>query len=329
MENISKKEILVNYLKMCDKNDMANVVLKYCDEERGVVFNRHPAKNEVKLGIINDYSSPSQSKISNVSDISKDLKNIIKQKSCQSVDSSVRSICFYKSKSVLESLQKSKEETRDKKIGRQNQREYEATKETDAISEIIDDMCEIVAPEGKGKFLKFIGENYVYVLLENGTYNCYPIELLKLNRSYIKKNSMYIFKNSCKDVALNHTRNILKAKNYPLHMEEDVLNKKKKKSDEFFCFPEDMNHLKDYIVKNDASNENIPVQGCLTRLSLKNMQGTISQQDRNYLQGYHQNLLKKRVQVKALNNRYRMVNSSSYVPIDYAISNDVKYHACC
>ncbi|SBT44938.1 hypothetical protein POVWA2_049700 [Plasmodium ovale wallikeri] len=301
MENISKKEILVNYLKMCDKNDMANVVLKYCDEERGVVFNRHPAKNEVKLGIINDYSSPSQSKISNVSDISKDLKNIIKQKSCQSVDSSVRSICFYKSKSVLESLQKSKEETRDKKIGRQNQREYEATKETDAISEIIDDMCEIVAPEGKGKFLKFIGENYVYVLLENGTYNCYPIELLKLNRSYIKKNSMYIFKNSCKDVALNHTRNILK----------------------------DMNHLKDYIVKNDASNENIPVQGCLTRLSLKNMQGTISQQDRNYLQGYHQNLLKKRVQVKALNNRYRMVNSSSYVPIDYAISNDVKYHACC
>lgn len=28
-------------------------------------------------------------------------------------------------------------------------------------------MCEIMAPEGKGKFLKFIGGNYVYVLLEN------------------------------------------------------------------------------------------------------------------------------------------------------------------
>lgn len=38
--------------------------------------------------------------------------------------------------------------------------------------------------------------------------------MLKLNRGYLKTNAMYTARFDCKDIALNHTRNILKRKSH-------------------------------------------------------------------------------------------------------------------
>ncbi|GAW82887.1 hypothetical protein, conserved [Plasmodium gonderi] len=306
MGEISKKAILVDYLKMCNKNDMAEAVIKYCDEEHGIVFNRHPAKNENKFGVIYDYIATSQSNISSVSNSSNDLKESIKQGSYGEVESVVKSKCFYKNKKSMENLQRDKEPSSYISYDIKKEVKARAVKGSDPISEMLDDMCEIIAPEGKGKFLKFIGENYVYVLLENGTYNCYPINMLTLNRSYLKTNAMYNLRFNYRDISLNHTRNILKGQTaLSQSSTETILNKQKKNSDEFISFPEQMNYIRDYIIKNDNDEESVSLRNYLIHLPLNNKESKSAKNYIDHLPGHH-NLVKKRVIVKSLNNIYKV-----------------------
>ncbi|KJP89002.1 hypothetical protein AK88_01294 [Plasmodium fragile] len=302
MENVNKRDILVNYLRLCNKNDMAEAVVKYCDEDRGIVFNRHPARNENKFGAIYDYAASTQSKVSSATSSLHDLKGSMEKgsngsnRSCISI---VQSKCFYKSKSSLESLQTDKHPNSYISYGSKQEVQDGVVQTNDPISDVLDDMCEIVAPEGKGKFLKFIGENYVYVLLENGTYNCYPMDLLKLNRSYLKTNAMYNLRMNYKDRALNHTRNVLKDKIASLQRKETPLNENKGTSDEFVAFPAHMDHLRDYIMKNDLEQENA---------SFKNEEAGAGEPDRSHIPGHH-NLAMKTVKVKSLNSRYTLEGS--------------------
>ncbi|EUD66482.1 hypothetical protein C922_03116 [Plasmodium inui San Antonio 1] len=343
MENVNKRDILVNYLKLCNKNDMAEAIMKYCDEDRGIVFNRHPARNENKFGAIYDYTASSQSKISSATSSSHDLKGSIEKgsnRSNRSRHSIVQSKCFYKSKSSLESQHIDKHPSSYISCGSKKQVKDGVAHTNDPISDVLDDMCEIVAPEGKGKFLKFIGENYVYVLLENGTYNCYPMDLLKLNRSYLKTNAIYNLRLNYKDRALNHTRNVLKDKIASLQRKGTPLNEQKGTSDEFVAFPAHMNHLRDYIMKNDSEKENAPLRNYLEnhlgnhlehhvmRLPLKNEESGGGVPDRSHIYGNH-NLAKKTVKVKSLNSRYTLEGSKWYAPTDLKIASEESCTACC
>ncbi|SCP02607.1 conserved Plasmodium protein, unknown function [Plasmodium malariae] len=324
MENINKKDIFVNYLKMCNKNDMARAVMKYCDEDHGIVFNKHPARNENKFGKIYDFSVSELSKITNVSNSSDDSKKMMKQKSHNSFDRIVQSKCFYKSKISFKDLQKVGGQKNAKTRFNKIQRDNEGEKENDPISEIINDMCEIIAPEGKGKFLKFIGENY-------GTYNCYPIELLKLNRSYLKKNSLYNFSFNYKDIALNHTRNVLKSKNNALQ-KDVILTEKNKQSDQFHYFSKDMDYLKDYIIndsKNNTGEEINSLKEDFVHLSMKSAQRKRDECDKIYPQGHKNIGIKENVKVITLNNIYKMESANSYIPIDYTVSGDEKFCIYC
>ncbi|CAA9986853.1 conserved Plasmodium protein, unknown function [Plasmodium knowlesi strain H] len=339
MENVSKRDILVNYLKLCNKDDMAEAMMKYCDEDRGIVFNRHPARNEKKFGAIYDYSASSQSKISSATSSSHDLKGSIEKginQSNRSRQSIVQSKCFYKSKSSLESLQIDKHPSSYIPSSRKQKVQDIVVQRNDPISDVLDDMCEIVAPEGKGKFLKFIGENYVYVLLENGTYNCYPMDLLKLNRSYLKTNAMYNIRLNYKDRALNHTRNVLKGKNASLQRKETPLNEQRGFSNEFVAFPAHANHLRDYIVKNDLEEENIPLRNYLEnhleshvmRLPLNNYESGGDEPDRSHVTGHH-NLAKKIVKIRSLNSRYTLEGSTWNAPMYLKIAGEESSTPCC
>ncbi|GAB68365.1 hypothetical protein PCYB_132400 [Plasmodium cynomolgi strain B] len=367
MENVSKRDILVNYLKLCNKNDMAEAVMKYCDEDRGIVFNRHPARNENKFGAIYDYAASSKSKMPSAMSSSHDLKGPIEKgsnrsngrsqssrsnRSNRSRHSIVQSKCFYKSKSSLESVKIDKQPSSYIPCGSKQEVPDGVVQTNDPISDVLDDMCEIVAPEGRGKFLKFIGENYVYVLLENGTYNCYPMDLLKLNRSYLKTNAMYNLRLNYKDRALNHTRNVLKDKIASLQRKESLLNEQKGTSDEFVAFPAHMDHLRDYIMKNDSEKENVPLRNYLEnhleshldnhleshlvnhlekhvmRLPLKNEESGVGEHDRSHIPEHH-NLAKKTVKVKSLNSRYTLEGSKWYAPTDLKIASEESCSACC
>ncbi|ANQ06533.1 Uncharacterized protein PCOAH_00007870 [Plasmodium coatneyi] len=322
MENISKKDILVNYLKLCNKNDMAAAVMKYCDEDRGIVFNKHPARNENKFGAIYDYAASSKSKISSATSSSHHLKGSIEggsNGSSRSRHSIVQSKCFYKSKSSLESLKIDKHPSSYISCGSKQKVQNRVARTNDPISDVLDDMCEIVAPEGKGKFLKFIGENYVYVLLENGTYNCYPMDLLKLNRSYLKTNAMYNLRLNYKDRALNHTRNVLKGKIASLQRKETPLNEQKGTFYEFVSFPAHMDHLRDYIMQNDSEEENVP---------LKNEESGGGEPDRRHIPGHH-NLAEKTVKVRSLNSRYTLEGSKWNAPTDLKIASEESCTAFC
>ncbi|ETB59799.1 hypothetical protein YYC_03187 [Plasmodium yoelii 17X] len=340
MENINKKDVFVNFFKMCDKNNIANVIQKYCDDDHGVVLNNHPAKNEEKFGSIYDYAISSQSKksdipnalsVSSISTVSigtTPSKKATHQNSSQSIDSSIRSICFYKNTKSSESVQTVKDKIDVKVCSPQNKnKNKKPIKEDDEISKIIDSMCEIMAPEGKGKFLKFIGGNYVYVLLENGTYNCYPIEMLKLNRGYLKTNAMYNTRFNCKDIALNHTRNILKQKGDPMNKQENDLNRRIT-NDEFLDFSNKMNYIKDYIVKNDTNNESIPIKDYLIKEAVDNSDQKCGENNNSYLLGHH-NLVKENVKVKSLNNQYKIEGHNSYIPVDYKIESSEKCSLYC
>ncbi|CAD2090076.1 conserved Plasmodium protein, unknown function [Plasmodium vinckei lentum] len=338
MENINKKDVFVSFFKMCDKNNIANVIQKYCDDDHGVVLNSHPAKNEEKFGSIYDYAISSQSKksetqnassISSVSNVSISIpssKKVTHQNSSKSIDGSIRSICFYKNTKSQESMQTIKDEI-DVKVCKSQNKNKKSIKEDDEISKIIDSMCEIMAPEGKGKFLKFIGGNYVYVLLENGTYNCYPIEMLKLNRGYLKTNAMYNTRFNCKDVALNHTRNILKQKGDPMNKQENDLNRRIT-NDEFFDFSNKMSYIKDYIVKNDTNNESIPIKNYLIKQVVDNSDQKYEENNNSHLMGYH-NLVKEDVKVKSLNNQYKIEGFNPYTPVDYKIESSEKCSLYC
>ncbi|CAG9475629.1 conserved Plasmodium protein, unknown function [Plasmodium vivax] len=336
MENVSKRDTLVNYLKLCNKNDMAEAVMKYCDEDRGIVFNRHPARNENKFGAIYDYAASSQSKISSATSSSHDLKGSIERGSDvsngsdgsnRSSRSIVQSKCFYKSKSSLESVQRDKQPSSYISRGSKEEVQEGVVQSNDPISDVLDDMCEIVAPEGKGKFLKFIGENYVYVLLENGTYNCYPLDLLKLNRSYLKTNAMFNLRLNYKDRALNHTRNVFKDKIASLQRKETPLNAQKGTSNEFVAFPAHMDHLRDYIMKNDSEEEKVFSRNYLEN-HLENEESCGGEHHRSYIPGHH-NLAKKTVNVKSLNSRYTLEGSKWYAPTDLKIASEENCTACC
>ncbi|CRH03803.1 conserved Plasmodium protein, unknown function [Plasmodium relictum] len=308
---------------MCNKNDIANAVMKYCDEDHGIVFNKHRSRNENKFSTIYDYSISSISTNSNVSNCSHDLKSVT-GKSIKSFDSVSQPKCYYRSS--LENLHRNKEQKNDKTYT--NKTKIDVEIKNNKTSEMSDDTHEIIAPEGKGKFIKFIGENYVYVLLENGTYNCYPIELLKLNRSYLKKNTMYNLSYNYKDMTLSHTRNILKSKNNPSYENENTLNEENRKSDEFLCFPEEMDYLKHYIIKNDIEDANVSEKDYAVHMFVKNRQSNDTEHDKNYL---HDPIvpIKKNFTVKTLNNEYKIENTSSYIPIDYMNFDNENCNICC
>ncbi|CRG95852.1 conserved Plasmodium protein, unknown function [Plasmodium gallinaceum] len=309
---------------MCNKYDMANAVIKHCDEDHGIVFNKKPSKNENKFSIIYDYSVSSISKNSNISNSLHSLERITNNKSFKIFDNMSHPKCYYKSS--LENLKKNKEQKNDNKYS--DETKTEEVKKKNKTTEIFNDTYEVIAPEGRGKFIKFIGENYVYVMLENGTYNCYPVELLKLNCSYLKKNKIYNLCYNYKDIALRHTRNVLKLKNNSLDKNEDILNKEKKSSDDFLHFPEEMDYLRYYIIKNDIEDENASENEYLTHTIVKKMKPKDNENDKNYL---HDPIIpiKKNVTIKKMNNEYKIEKTSSYIPVDYINFDNENCNTCC
>ncbi|SOV25072.1 conserved Plasmodium protein, unknown function [Plasmodium sp. DRC-Itaito] len=323
MEIINKKDVLVNYLKLCGKHDMVNAVIKYCDEDHGIVFNKHPARNEKKFGTIYDYGVSSKfrgceniEKLQNSNvfhkekNISNNLNDIV-LKNSKCVDDIPRVKCYGKEEISLEGLEeKTIEKTVKSYYNRKKTKTNLLNKQDNAISEILDDICEVIAPEGKGKFLKFIGENYVYILLENGTYHCYPLHLLKLNRSFLKNNSMFTLKFDYKDMALKHARNLIKSKNKKIYKRPNLITEDNMFHDNFVDFPKEFDYLKDYIIKNDNKYLTSCLKENMVHSVLDHGKCSYNKEILDCLQNCN-DVIKQNVKIKTLNNIYKLENSKN------------------
>ncbi|VWU51339.1 conserved protein, unknown function [Hepatocystis sp. ex Piliocolobus tephrosceles] len=368
MENINKKEILASYLQLCNKNDMVDAVLKYCDDENGVIFNKHPAKNENKFSDIFHYSDLSESNISNTTnslnllDYEKSLQsltNSIEEKYKKSNQNSVRSIAYFSSKNFEETLPKNDKETdnyksyslhkihdepkKNNKLTREeilnkvkeSMRQIESLKgkeymkKVDSIYDIIDSVCDVIVPEGRAMLLN-ISENYGYILLEDGTYNFYPLEMININPAYLKKNPLLNLNYSYKDIMLNHTKNITELKFKNAYSNNSKLKNnvnEKKLDDKFLNFSNKLSHLKDYIIKNEKGDNTIDIDNYLVREDFDKDQAKDNELDKNGLRR-NQYMLRKGVKLNQLNTVYKIESVAPYVLSDPVNEADEKVYCC-
>lgn len=348
--NVSAKNILMQYFKLNNKDDIADLVEQYVDEECGVVLNKHPATNEDKFSNIYDFKASAAAPQS-VSPVASSTSSEFLVEStkvlCNDLNKST-SHCLgnlnisnglqfdHKEKASLKNDTKetvyrihSKEDDVDGTFNTAQIRKDQETLRT-ITGESLNHLYNIIAPEGRGILQKFIGDDFVYVILEDGTHNCYPINLVKYNRAYLKKNPLLTLNYNYKDVALQHTQNILKGKkSVPLCKTEGIEATETKPSYEFIDFPEDLSYLKEYLKCSDQDEDK---NHTYHSVHLKTKQKTTGYndsqiayvEDSNYLQN------KENIFVSNLKNMYQIEKIKSYKVLDEEIVEEGSTnHMCC
>lgn len=365
MENINKKEIMASYLQLCGKEDMVDAVLKYCDDESGIIFNKHPAKNEDKFAEIFDYSAITQTKASNLMSTlnllgsSQGISHSVDGKSDKDNQPTIRSVAYFSRKCSKETSENGKEAgsyksfyslhkldeepARVNKIvtkeelemveellkNRESLNGIDCVNEKDAISDMLDSVCDVIVPDGKGKLMS-VAEEHGYILLENGTHNCYPLDMIKINPNHVKKTRLLNLNYDYKDVMLRHTRNITE-QNY-----KSVCNKncnlakngiKIKFEDKFLNFSNGMGYLKDYIMEKDSNGDTKHVDNYLVREPLDNSHVDDGEIDEDDLQR-NEYLLKKRVKISDLNSVYKLEEIKPHMQADTIYEDKVNCFGC-
>lgn len=339
--SVSTKNIMMEYLKLSNKTDMANAVELYCDEERGIVFNKHPASNEEKFGDIYEYAvsaahippvsaSTNDSLASLISSVKlssngvrtefeKAFKNLNNSFDTNSEYEQGTSFLKKETKEILTKIQS--EENDANKINHEEQSTKTQEHIPSTTTENLDHLYDIIAPEGRGKFQKFVGNDFVYVLLEDGTHHCYPFHLVKYNREYLKKKPLYTLNYNYKNLALKHTQNILKAnKNFTSQMNHPI-SAQTKPSDEFIEFPENFSYLKDHIKCTD-STDNSHSRNYLIHLKTKQEIKKSDDAEEKYIDDPTCAPIKKNIHVSNVNNVYQIEKIENYKTIKEEVAEE-------
>lgn len=318
--DISTKNILVEYLKLSDKHDMANAVEKYCDDISGIVFNKHPATNEKKFSDILDYAASTygNSKISASSfvynglntletlsdDNNKEYKSF---NNCNISESSYKPAkCVLRSDKSNKSCTNSFEQSMKKKSYNHNK------KCTIFNNNEENSNYELITPEGPGTFLKFIGENYVYIQIKDGGKHCFPLELIEYNINYLKKHPLHPINLNYKNMALNHTINILNGKNTDINQIKMGPSKDPKDTnDQFVNFNDEMQYLK-YVIPQNEPKEKNEKKDYQIHLFAKQME--LEYPTKDILSRMHPscNAIKKNIYVHSLKNEYKLQKVTPY-----------------
>lgn len=325
LSEVNMKSILVEYLKLSDKHDMAEAVEKYCDETSGIVFNKHPATNEKVFGDLIDYATSVNSGSTNTSAssfVSSKLNSIEKLlnetgkkiKSTSSVSESsykpVKCVCRSDKeiKMSTASIEKSMKRTNNK-----NQKNIMSDRNEENSE------YELITPEGPGTFLKFVGENYLYIQLKDGSRHCFPLQLIQYNKSYLKKHPLYSINLNYKNMALNHTINILNGKNTDSDRIKMRPTKPSTGKDKFVSFENQMGYLKRIIKQDEPFEEDTQEKDYQIHLfakskeSKKYPEGMLSTKDPSC------NPIKKNIYVHSLRNEYKLQEVTPYELIGEAI----------
>lgn len=337
ISEVNMKSILVEYLKLSHKHDMAEAVEKYCDETSGIVFNKHPATNEEVFGDLIDYATSANSASSNTSSsfISSKLnsmENVLNEtgkriKSSRNVsESSYKPVkCVCKSDKEIKmstaSIEKSMKRTNNK-----NQRN------TISCNNEEDSEYELITPEGPGTFLKFVGENYLYIQVKDGSRHCFPLQLIQYNKSYLKKHPLYSINLNYKNMALNHTINILNGKNTNTDLIKIGPTKPSTEKDKFVSFENQMGYLKRIIKQDEPVEEETQEKDYQIHLFAKekesknHTEGMLSMKDPSC------NPIKKNIYVHSLRNEYKLQKVTPYELIGEAImveTQEPQNKLCC
>lgn len=348
--NVSTKNLIMEYFKLQNREDMAKAIDKHCDEECGIVFNRHPATDETKFSSIYDYSVAASEKIflstltaavtpsnsSNDSVTSDSLGTIPVKSSSDNFSRTVSkssynmspkknvSECEYTGEEVFiknRSRQTSKQTILEKAPTTEDTTEQvHNTLERAVSDDSTDAVCDVIVPEGKGKFQKFV-EDFAYILFRDGTHHYYPIHLVKYNKAYLKKHPLFALNYNYRDKALKHTQNILKAnKNNLCNL--DITGKTEKAiSYEFVNFPEEANYLKTHLTVNDVTkcnhNENY-----LLHLNMQRMSEKCNGNAERFVDDPTCNPIKKNVHIKDVKNLYHLEKMSSYKMIEEEVVDE-------
>lgn len=351
--SVSAKHILMQYFKLNNKDDIADLVEKYVDEENGVVLNKHPATNEDAFSNIYDFKASTaaaaarQSVYSVASSTSpefpvkstKHFCNDLNKPTSHYLDNCNISnglISDYKENMSLKNIAKetvygiqSKEDDGNETYNAAQIRKNQETART-GTAESLNHLYNIIAPEGRGMLQKFIGDDFVYVILEDGTHNCYPINLVKYNRDYLKKNPLLTLNYNYMDVALQHTQNILKGKKTaPLCTTEVNEATETKHSYEFIDFPENLSYLKEYLKCSDQREDK---NGIYHSVHLKTKEKTTGCNDSKIVDVEDSNgqQIKENIFVSSLKNMYQIEKIKSYRVLDAEIVEEGSAnHICC
>lgn len=359
MTSASTKNLLMEYFKLQGKEDMADAIDQNCDENRGIVFNRHPATDESKFSSIYDYSTASVEKISlsALADaITASHSSIDSTTSDSLVNLSMESLSERFSKTISNSFNNmsqrnngseceytGKEEflkNRSRQFSKKNvsQEEVLSTKSiTEQIENVperavsvdsTDNTCDVIVPEGKGKFQNFAGEDYVYVLLKNGTRHYYPMNLVKYNRAYLKNNPLFTLNYNYKDKALKHTQNILKANKSNMWKADKKEKKETTVAYEFIDFPEEAKHLKEHLTVNDATKINHN-ENYLIHLKTKQQSEKCNGLGEKFVDDPTCNPIKKNIHVRDVTNSYQLQKISSYKMINEEVIDENSTNIMC
>lgn len=338
--SVSAKHILMQYFKMNNKDDIADLVEKYVDEENGVVLNKHPATNEDKFSHIYDFKASSavasQSVFPVASSTSPEYPVGNTKYSCNDMSKptfhyldhlniSNGFISDYKENTSLKNDTKetvyrirSKEDAASGTYTAAQIRKNQETVRTTSVGSL-NHLYNIIAPEGKGMLQKFIGDDFVYVILEDGTHNCYPINLVKYNRDYFKKNPLLALNYNYVDVALQHTQNILKGKKNAILCTTEVAEATETKpSYEFIDFPENLSYLKEYLKCSDREEDKNHMYHSV-HLKTKEKATGCNDSEIAHVEDSNCQQIKENVFVSNLKNMYQIEKIKSYRILDAEI----------
>lgn len=333
--DVNVKSILVEYLKLSDKSDMAEAVEKYCDNTSGIVFNKHPATNEKVFGNLVDYAASANptslaSFVSNgihsFEKLTNEIGNKIKS-SCNTSESSYKPVnCVCRSDREVNMSAASIE----KLMGNPK---HNAAKRNRLSNENTEDAdYELLTPEGPGTFLKFIGENYLYVQTKNGKKHCFPLSLIEYNRAYLKKHPLYSINLNYKNLALNHTINILNGKNTNTDLIKTDPTKPSNSKNQFISFEKNMEYLKNWIKQEELDEEETIEKDYQIHLYAKekelkdHTEGILSIKDPSC------NPIKKNIYVHSVMNEYKLQKVTPYEFLGEAVlekTHEPKTKLCC